>query len=338
MAKRIELYYGPTGSAKSESLAAVIEQLFVQDGLVSRVAIGDGSKATYIDRGLVDAGIVELLDYSIRDWPTTTLSRLAEGYWPADVNDPKSPLLKPTVESFSNLGVMGFEGLSVGAQYLMGDRLGGYAEQSARGIKIGQDSPVMLTDGLLDPKTGKLIPGSGPGDTYGGNPISHYGFVQRRMLGIVERTKVFPNIVIWTAHERSVTDKVSGEKLIGPEAGGEALTASLPRYFNNTLHFTSVAVTKQVKDGHTDKQLKELDVEYRIYTRDHYSADPGSPTMTKYKAVTRGTSPETMPEFLTSKVPGEAILKFYQQLADRRGGRAAELQQRRAEALAKKAA
>jgi hypothetical protein len=142
---------------------------------------------------------------------------------------------------------------------------------------------------------------------------------------MVERTKVFPHFVVWTAHERSVVDRVSGEKLIGPEAGGEALTASLPRYFNNTLHFTSVAVPSNKKDEHSSKIVKELDVEYRIYTRDHYNADPGSPTMTKYKVVTRGTNPENMPLYLTSPVPGKAILEFYQRLANRRGNRAEQL-------------
>jgi hypothetical protein len=74
----------------------------------------------------------------------TTFSQLTQGYWPADVNDPKSPLLAPKAEDLAKLGVFGIEGLSVGAQYLMGDVKGGLAEQSGRGIKIGQDSPGPL--------------------------------------------------------------------------------------------------------------------------------------------------------------------------------------------------
>lgn len=335
MAKRIECFYGQTGTGKSEAVASVIEQIYLQSGLSSRVIIGDGSRATYVDRGLVDEGIVQILDFSIRDWPTTVLAQLCMGYWPADVDDPKSPLLPPQPGDLLKLGVFAVEGLSVGSQYLMGDRKGGYAERASKGIKIGQDSPVFLVDAELD-KNGNAIANTGPGNTYGGNPMSHYGFVQRRMLTNVESTKVFPGVVIWTAHERAAQDRVSGEKMIGPEAGGEALTTSLPRYFNNTLHFASVAKGNTVKDDHTEKMVKELDVEYRIYTRDHYNADPTSPTMTKYKVVTRGTRPEVvdgkgkviepgMPLYLTNSDPGAAVLEFYKRLADRNGGRAAAL-------------
>jgi hypothetical protein len=57
MAKRIECYYGQSGTGKSEALASIIEQIYVQDGLKSRVIVGDGSKATYMDRGFIDAGL-----------------------------------------------------------------------------------------------------------------------------------------------------------------------------------------------------------------------------------------------------------------------------------------
>jgi hypothetical protein len=72
---------------------------------------------------------------------------------------------------------------------------------------------------------------------------------------------VFPNIVVWTAHERSTQDKISGEKLVGPEAAGEAITANLPRHFNNTLHFVTASSAKEkVKDNHTEAMVIDLDV------------------------------------------------------------------------------
>jgi hypothetical protein len=300
LAKRIDCYYGQSGTAKSEAIAAVIRQIYEQDGLKSRVILGDGSKSTYIDNGLVDAGVVELCDFSIRPWPLTVMARLCEGYWPADVEDPESPLAPPVAGDLKNLGVFGVEGLSVGAQYLMGDIKGGLAEQSGRGIKIGQDTPIFSKDALFD-KDGKAVKGSGPKVldaagkliedpfSYGGNPVAHYGYAQRRLLANIERTKMFPNMVIWTAHERSTQDKVSGEKLVGPEAAGEAMTANLPRVFNNTLHFVTAQRKKEKKkDEHTEQMITDLDVEYRIYTRDHFHPD-GS-TFVKYKAVTRGCS------------------------------------------------
>lgn len=336
MAKRIECFYGQSGTGKSEAAASVIEQVFVQDGLKSRVIVADGSKATYIDRGLVDAGIVEVLDFSMRPWPLTVAKQLTEGYWPKDVDDPKSPLMAPKPEDLQKLGVFVIEGLSTMGTYLMGDMTGGLAEQAARGIKIGENSPVRSKDILYDDK-GNEIKGSGPGDVFGGNPMSHFGFAQRRLLANLERTKVFPNIVIWTAHEKAAQDKISGEKLVGPEAVGEAITSNLPRHFNNTLHFTTASRKKdKAKDEHTEAMIIDLDTEFRIYTRDHFHPD-GS-TLVKYKAVTRGgipqfdekLAPNGMPLYLTSDTPGRAILDFYTIVAKTGKERAKAILERRA--------
>lgn len=337
MAKRIEMFYGQSLTGKSEALASIIEQMFVQEGLVSRVVIGDGSKATYIDRGLIDAKVVEVLDFSIREWPMTTTKKLCEGYWPEDVNDPKSPLIAPTPESMAKIGVFGVEGAAVMAKYIMGSIKGGLAEQSARGIKIGQDSPIKIVDALYDAK-GAIVKDSGPGDVYGGNPMAHFGHAQSHVLTNVERTKAFPNIVIWTSHERAAKDKITGEALVGPEVAGEALTANLSRHFNNTLHFATVGKVTKEKDQHSEKMVGDLDVEFRIYTRDHFNGDGTS--FVKYKAGSRGGVTEKlgMPLYLTSEVPGQSILEFYQKIADARKNRTTSILDRRAAVVEKKAA
>ena len=55
---------------------------------------------------------------------------------------------------------------------------------------------------------------------------------------------------------------------------GEAITANLPRHFNNTLHFVTASRKKEkAKDDHTEAMVTELDAEYRIYTRDHFHPD-----------------------------------------------------------------
>jgi hypothetical protein len=320
MSARIDVLWGQSGTGKSEAIAAMMRAIYESDGLKSRVIIGDGSKATYKDRGLIDAGVTEVCDFSIRPWPTTTLARLCEGWWPEDVLDPESKLLPPTLAGLKALGVFAVEGLSVGAQYIMGDIKGGLAEQAGRGIKIGQDSPVRLEDAIRDDKTGKIIDGGGM--QFGGNSVAHYGFVQRRMLANVERTKVFPNLVYWTAHEKATTDKVSGEKIVGPEVAGEAMTANIPRHFNNCLHFVTAARKKEkVKDKHTEASVTDLETEYRIYTRDHFH--PEGTVFVKYKAVTRGVNAKEMPDYLTADEPGVSALEYYGILAKLARDRAA---------------
>lgn len=309
MAVRFELYYGAPGSAKSTAVAHVIKTLFNQTGKRSRVLIGDGSLATYADMGLVDAGAVEWCDYTIRDWPISTLEQLAEGAWPADPLDPKSPLIAFNPKTADELALSCFEGLSVAGTYIMGDKKGGLAYRSGRGEKIGQDSPIMITDADLD-AAGRPIKDSGPGRQYGGNPISHYNVGQLRLASIVERSKMLPGVVIWTAHEKAAENKLSGEKVIGPQGVGEAATPNMPRAFGNTLHFATAEKQIKQKDAHTGVDVSMVDSEYRIYTRNHYRAE--GKVFTKYLATTRISHPDMMPLFLESEKPGESILKFYE--------------------------
>jgi len=315
MANRTECFYGEPGTGKSEAANRVAELVATETGLTTRVLLGDGSRATYEDSGLIGANIAQVLDYTARDYPLSTLEQLCEGWWPEDVDDPRSPLVPPstpakrTTNDLSSVGVYIIEGLSVAGTYLMGDQKGGLAYRSGRGEKIGQDSPIRIVDGDVD-RLGNFVAGSGPGGQFGANPPSHYNVAQRRVLTCVDRSKTLPmKWVIWTGHQRAVEDKISKEVLVGPEVVGGALTSQIQRVFNNTLHFVTAAKrVKGGKDAHTEKAADDLDLEYRIYTRDHYSPD-GNVTF-KYKACTRGVSADVMPAFLTG-APGEAIEDFY---------------------------
>lgn len=334
MAKLIDCFYGQSGTGKSESIRALMVHFYQQFGLTSRAMVGDGSRATYED--LEEEGICEIVDYTVRPWPLSTFQQLCDGYWPdtADIRDPLAPLKAPKPEDLLKLGVVAIEGLAVGSQYIMGDMKGGLAEQAGRGIKIGQDSPVVAKDVEYD-NNGNPIRNTGTGLSFGGNPVAHYGFAQRRLLANVERSKRFPNMVIWTSHEMAAENKISKEKLIGPEVAGQALTANLPRHFNNTLHFATAASKAKKKDDHTEKMVDELDVEFRIYTRDHFDAEGNN--FVKYKSITRGIPPSRdggkdggMHLFLTSNVPGESILEFYEIVRN--------FKERRRESLKKKGA
>lgn len=303
------MYWGPPGSAKSTAIAHIIKKLFVTLGRVSRVLIGDGSMATYTDMGLVDVGAVELMDYTIRDWPISTLEQLAEGAWPADPLDPKSPLI--TLDKHPNrekLGLTGIEGLAMAGKYIMGDKKGGLAYRSGQGEKIGQDSPIKIVDADLLPN-GQPKPGTGSGRTYGGNPISHYNVGQLRLASIIERSKMLPGWVIWTSHEKAAENKLTGEKVIGPEGVGEASTPNMPRAFGNTLHFATAEKMAKEKDAHTGVDINVIDSVYRIHTRNHYRAE--GKVYTKYLATTRIAYPDMMPPYLESEEPGASILEFY---------------------------
>jgi DNA polymerase III delta prime subunit len=324
VAKRVECFYGQPATGKSEAALRVAKRVFEETGKKARVLIGDGSAATLLDSGLVDAGVAELCDYTIREWPSSTCQQLCEGYWPADPEDPKSPLLPPKPADLAKIGTYIIEGISVMGNYIMGFQKGGFAFRSGRGEKIGQDSPLRIVDGEVD-ALGNLKAGTGPGLQFGGNPLSHYGFAQKILLGCIERSKILPvDFVIWTGHERSAEDKNSKEIIIGPEAAGSAMTGNLQRYFNNTWHFaTAEKRVKGKKDEHSEKLVDDLDIEYRLYTRDHFS--PQGNVSFKFKAVTRGVSAETMPLFLTHDSPGDSVEEAYRIIKKARLERATAL-------------
>lgn len=295
MAKRFDLYYGPSGEGKSSAVLALMKHLWKTQKLRSRVYVGDGSGSTYTDSGLVEAGVIELFDYSARPNPFETSRAVCELEWPNE----RGILMPTPKDALASLGLVCYEGLSVMSHYIMGLTEGGLADRSGKGEKIGQDSPISFKDGKI---------------TVGGNPVAHFGVAQRTMLANIERSKAFPGWVIWTAHERGAEDKISGEKMTGPEVVGQAMTPNVSRGFQNTLHFSTAASKKKVKDPVSEKLIDVVTNEYRVYTRDHYDPDGG--TFVKYKAVSRCPLPDLMPDYFVSKAPGDGVLQFYSKLVE----------------------
>ena len=311
MASRFELYYGEPGSGKSRSLLALIKYHFEKTGKISRIYIGDGSASMY--DAVTDAGMAKLMDFGIRDQPFTTCQQITEGFWPEDVENPTSKMVKLSPAEITGTGMWIFEGASVMGVHMMGSKPGALAYRAANGEVIGQDTNVSFQDSNEY--------------KFAGNSPAHYNVAQRHLHANILRSKAFPGWVVWTAHERmddgerggafgkgQAPDKVKlSEKIIGPELVGKALTSNISRDFGNTLHFT-VAGKKVAgaADGVTGKTGYTETTDYRIYTRDHY--DPDGIVGLKYRAVVRALNPEKVKDFYNGK-PGEGLLKFYDDLA-----------------------
>jgi hypothetical protein len=304
VADQIDLFYAGPGDGKTAALIHLIAKIYNDTGKISRVYVGDGSGLSYVESGLVDAGIVQLMDFSVRDYPLTVCNQICSGWFLEDPADPTSRLVAPTPMDLAKIGGWVYEGLSVMGSYIMGNTIGGLAWRGAQGEKIGQDSPISITDE--------------GGMKFGGNPISHFSVGQRQILTNVQHTRGLPGRVWWTAHERfSENAKVEGaDRFIGPEVVGGAMTPWISREFANTLHFCTASKQGRETDQFSQKQVNKSSREYRVYTRDHN--DPDGLVPVRYKAVNRCAVPDMMPDYFVGKQPGDNIMEFYKTMYDAR--------------------
>ena len=293
MAYRTDLVYSKSGHGKSRWIIEMAKRVYKETGLITRVYLGDGGGETYYNSGLIEAGVLELFQFNVLPNPFETCRACAEGYWP----DEKGQLVATPDAVKAQIGQWAFEGLSVMGDYMMGDTEGGLAARAAKGEKIGQDSPINITDGKAK---------------VGGNPPTHYNVVQRALEGIIERSRALPGMVTWTAHERLVEGDKEFGNIIGPDCVGKAMMGKIGGKFGNTIHLDIAHKKEKKADPVTGKQIDVQVNEHRAYTSEHY--DPDGITLVKYFANNRcpevdGKNP--MPHYLTPVDP----VKFYQILA-----------------------
>lgn len=311
MANRLELTYGKSQAGKTTWYLQLAEHFYTTRGLRTRVYLGDGGGETIANSGLIEEGAVEVFQFNNRDNPFSTLQLCCEAYWPEDISNPQSKLIQ--TKDLSPYGMFVYEGLSVGSDYMMGDKPGGLSYRAAKGEKIGQDTPYVVSE---------------EGLKFGGNPPSHFGFVQRRIVDLIERTRGLQvPFVQWTAHERKAEDSEyqKGVFEFGPDVCGQALTTKIGAYFGNTIHLHQVTTKKKKKDAFTQKEVEILVVERRAYTRRH--CDPDAQTSIKYYANNRMPMEfaDEMPEYMTPPNP----LKFYAILENAKGKKRMLLQGRK---------
>lgn len=356
MASRVIIAYGESGSGKSEGALKLflwkLQQWRAQgQDYIMRVYVGDGSAATYLDTGMVinppdeepnPEGFIELCFFKTYDWPLTTVNQVTEGWFPkGGVHG--APLEPPAKQAnFKRVRFWVYEGLHVMGDYMMGgEKVGGLAEQASRGIKIGPEAAIRITDTLyqVDPNTGlpdtlNPIKGSGSGQSFGSNGQGHYMLAQGRLSDAFERTKAMEGWVFWTSHERAAKDKSGYKKdgqaadakvygsapvAIGPSAVGDALTLSIQKGANELLHFQKAnkLVSAKEKDKTTDKLVNQLVTEHRIYTREHL--DPDLDTNLRYRALVRSNEDGLIQEFYTgTAAEGSGIVKLYEDIAKAR--------------------
>lgn len=293
--KPVELVYGKSGSGKTTWWLRLAIHFWKTEQKKTRCYHGMGGEETIyaaIDQGEIPEEAIQWFDYTERPFPIETAHACCQGLWPADPSDPTS-IMQFAVPK--DVGLFVFEGLTAMANYIMGMKEGGLAEQAGRGVKLGQDSPFQIKQGTK---------------TYGGNPPSHFGIAQRTILDFIEETRRLPGWVVWTAHERDAEDKETQEKLVGPDVAGKALTSKIGGSFGNTVHLDSASKRAKVTDPLSGKPVDQIITERRAYFNEHF--DPDGLTLKKYFANNRAFNADRLPKcgYLTPPDP----IKFYEML------------------------
>jgi hypothetical protein len=219
-----------------------------------------------------DDPFIEIWEYPLWKHPFETTDKMMAGGWPDDPLDPSSKVRVPLEYASikSTYGLFVYEGLTVMADYMMGDIEGGLAQRMAKGENLNKDDSFRITDGEL-----KL----------GGNARTHYGFVQRRIPTMLKNNARVPVYKLWTAHEQRAEDELSKEVVVGPDIVGKALTPKIMGSFGHTIHLAKAAKRVKKKDPQTGKEVEEIVLERRAYTESHY--DPNGAHFAKCLANAR---------------------------------------------------
>lgn len=298
--KPVELVYGKSGSGKTTWWLKLAKHFWETEQKKTRCYHGMGGEETIyaaIDQGAIPEEAIDVFDYTSCDYPIETAQACCQGQW---ANATTGKLEVQAIPE--DIGLFVFEGLTPMANYIMGSKTGGLAEQAARGIKLGQDSPFQIKQ-------------SPTGKSFGGNPPSHFGIVQRYILDFVEESRRLPGWIIWTAHERDAEDKITQERLVGPDVAGKALTSKIGGSFGNTIHLDSASKKVKKTDATSGKQVDQLVLERRAYFTEHF--DPDAALLTKYFANNRAFNPDRLPAsgYITPPDPVE----FYKLLRTQHG-------------------
>jgi len=243
----------------------------------------DGGGYEPID-SLVSAGVVEPWVLPLRENKIEALDLACLGYWPENVDDPKSKIVAPSDSTWTKVGMVAFEGMTSGGDMMMG-------ALRDKSVSLSQDPSYKYVEGSK---------------TYSGSNMAYFGFVQDRIYDYVKKSHLIPcEKVLWSALESRGEE--DGVKVYGPAIAGKKATGKAGQWFGNTLHFEMLQWEESIEiEPEKGKKLKQTVVQSKpiMYLRNH--ADPV--TKMTFPAKTRA------PFQLAGEVPTwmEADLdKFY---------------------------
>jgi len=238
MSKRTILLYGRTNAGKTALIGELAEYVYRTLGKKTRLATADrGGTLTvqpYIDLGIIDP--IEIKDsdpWIFLNQVCRGRIRNSEGKW---IDDP----------SKGQIGLYAFESLRSFAEALMASM----ASKAAQNVNIGGGSNINFTI-QADSETLKIS----------GANMAHYGVAQNRITEEVWASqKLEAPYILWTSSVSKDEDTTAAGKILGPDVIGKALTAEVPRWFNNTFRVDVIPAQMGQKEKHILYMGNHVDV------------------------------------------------------------------------------
>jgi hypothetical protein len=258
---KADLIYGASKTRKTSNIGLVALYIYERYHKRTRLVTLDGGGYDPII-SLVNEGIVvPWFPIARPKFTISTIDLACQGWWPKDPDDPASPLVAHTAETWEDIGCVAFEGLtSMGDSFLR--------QLKADKAHLSQDPSYTYAEQGVDVEDATGKKGSRVISYSGGN-MSYYGSVQDQLYDFVIKSHQLPcEKVIWTALEGKGEEEGSRAPTYGPSIAGKKSIGKAPQWFGNCVHI------EQLVERVPNAQTKQIDVVERpvMYLRTH--ADP----------------------------------------------------------------
>ncbi len=271
--------YGPTGSRKTSQIGEFAKYIYEKTGKVTRLVSTDGGGWAPI-QDLINAGIIDA--WRLVDEPQLLNAVVAasKGAWPKDLKNglrSPGPVFVPTAEArtaaMAGVGAYAVEGWFSIASAVMRFLID-------KGRKINEDIVSKFTE---QSDFGEF--------SFGAPSRGHYGFVQSFILDIIRNFSSLPvERVLYTSLEGKGEDKLTKGLQYGPAVAGSAITAAIPQYVGDCLHFEDYVEEGQADPANPKQKLIETKV--RCWFQSHPDVQTGVMWPAKARLV-----PSKVPEF-----------------------------------------
>lgn len=241
--------YGPTGSRKTSQIGEFAKYIYEKTGKITRLVSCDGGGWAPI-QDLINAGIIEA--WRLVDEPKLLAAIMAasRGAWPKlhknGMRIP-GPITVPSqadkAKALKDVGAYAIEGWASIASAMMR-----YVVEDGR--KINEDVVSKFTE---DSDFGNF--------SFGAPSRGHYNFAQAQILDIIKNYSGLPvERILYTSLEGKGEDKLTKQLQYGPMVAGSAITAAIPQYVGDCLHFEDYMVETGSDPANPTQKLKELRV------------------------------------------------------------------------------